>query len=163
MNEISRDRAAPSLRELCEEVSRIAASLARLSVQYAAPPQKSAPLPATNVSEVSAETVNSLIRARRQRCRYFPEELFADPAWDMMLDLLAAEISQRRVSISSLCVAAAVPATTALRWINTLEQQGLFVRRPDFQDARREFVELSPPASDLLRRYFADLSPVCTS
>lgn len=163
MNAVSRDRPAPSVLELCEEVSRIAASLARLSAQYGAPPQKSAPFPATNVCGVSAEIVNSLISARRQRCRYFPEELFADPAWDMMLNLLAAEIAQRRVSISSLCVAAAVPATTALRWISTLEQQGLFVRRPDLQDARREFVELSPSASDMLRRYFADLSPVCTS
>ena len=73
---------------------------------------------------VSAETVRAVIRARRLRARYFPEELFADPAWDMLLDLLQAEIAQLRVPVSSLCIAAAVPATTALRWLKTMVQRG---------------------------------------
>jgi len=47
------------------------------------------------------------------RARYFRDELFADPAWDMLLDLLQAEIAQLRVPVSSLCIAASVPATTA--------------------------------------------------
>jgi hypothetical protein len=42
------------------------------------------------------------------RARFFQEELFADPAWDMLLDLLQAEIAQHRVPVSSLCIAAAV-------------------------------------------------------
>ena len=31
--------------------------------------------------------------------RYFASELFADPAWDMLLDLLQAEIAQLRVPV----------------------------------------------------------------
>lgn len=73
----------------------------------------------------------------------------------MLLDLLQAEIAQLRVSISSLCLAAAVPATTALRWIKTMTEQGLFVRRADPYDRRRVYVELAPLASDAMRRYFA--------
>jgi hypothetical protein len=69
------------------------------------------------VPEVSADTVRGVIRAQRLRSRYFREDLFADPAWDMLLDLLQAEIAQLRVPVSSLCIAAAVPATTALRWL----------------------------------------------
>jgi DNA-binding MarR family transcriptional regulator len=98
-----------------------------------------------------------VIRARRLRSRYFPEELFADPAWDMLLDLLQAEIAQLRVPVPSLCIAAAVPATTALRWLKAMVQQGLFVRRADPHDGRRVFVELAPDASRALRRYFADV------
>jgi DNA-binding MarR family transcriptional regulator len=94
------------------------------------------------------------------RARYFPEDLFADPAWDMLLDLLQAEISQLRVPVSSLCIAAAVPATTALRWLKTLIQEGLFVRRADPHDGRRIFVELSPESSQALRRYFAEVGQV---
>ena len=41
------------------------------------------------------------------------EELFADPAWDMLLDLLQAQISHLRVPVSSLCIAAAVPASSS--------------------------------------------------
>jgi DNA-binding MarR family transcriptional regulator len=98
-----------------------------------------------------------VIRARRLRARFFDEELFADPAWDMLLDLLQAEIAQHRVPVSSLCIAAAVPATTALRWIKTMTDNGLFQRRADPHDGRRVFIELSPGASLAMRRYFAEI------
>ena len=91
--------------------------------------------------------------------RYFDEELFADPAWDMMLDLLQAEIRSFACPVSSLCIAAAVPATTALRWLKTLVSQGLFLRRADPHDGRRVFVELAPDTSHALRRYFAEVGP----
>jgi DNA-binding MarR family transcriptional regulator len=78
----------------------------------------------------------------------------------MLLDLLQAEIAQLRVPVSSLCIAAAVPATTALRWLKTLVQQGLFVRRADPHDGRRVFVELAPATSQALRRYFAEVGRV---
>jgi DNA-binding MarR family transcriptional regulator len=101
-----------------------------------------------------------VIRARRLRSRHFEEELFADPAWDMLLDLLQAEISQLRVPVSSLCIAAAVPPTTALRWLKTLVEEGVFVRRADPHDGRRVFVELAPESSQALRRYFAEVGQV---
>jgi DNA-binding MarR family transcriptional regulator len=107
----------------------------------------------------SAETVRAVIKARRLRSRLFSEELFADPAWDMLLDLLQAEMSQMRVPVSSLCIAAAVPATTALRWPKTMVSKGLFIRRDDRKDGRRVFVELAPEASAALRRYFAEVGP----
>jgi DNA-binding MarR family transcriptional regulator len=110
--------------------------------------------------QVSAETVRAVIRARRLRTRYFAGDLFADPAWDMLLDLLQAEIAQLRVPVSSLCIAAAVPATTALRWLKTMVQEGLFVRRADPHDGRRVFVELAPDASRALRSYFAEVGQV---
>jgi DNA-binding MarR family transcriptional regulator len=83
--------------------------------------------------------------------------MFADPAWDMLLDLLQAEIAQLRVPVSSLCIAAAVPATTALRWLKTMVSQGIFIRRADPHDGRRVFVELAPEASQALRRYFGEV------
>ncbi len=104
--------------------------------------------------------MRQVIRARRLRARFFDEELFADPAWDMLLDLLQAEIAQHRVPVSSLCIAAAVPATTALRWIKTMTDAGLFKRRADPHDGRRVFVELSPGASEAMRRYFGEVGKV---
>ena len=76
----------------------------------------------------------------------------------MLLDLLQAELAQHRVPVSSLCIAAAVPATTALRWIKSMTDAGLFLRRADPHDGRRVFVELSPGASEGMRRYFGELS-----
>jgi len=157
--DIASDQSAERLRQLSDEVSRIAAALARLSTGPAPAPAISRieTVPAAPVPEISAEAVRGVIRARRMRTRFFPEHLFADPAWDMLLDLLQAEIAQLRVPVSSLCIAAAVPATTALRWLKTLVQEGIFVRRADPHDGRRVFVELAPSASGALRRYFAEI------
>lgn len=154
-SDIAADRSSERLRQLSDEVGRIASTLARLSTGPEVTPR---PVPVAANAEVplvSGDTVRQVIRARRLRSRFFEEELFADPAWDMLLDLLQAEIAQLRVPVSSLCIAAAVPATTALRWLKTMTDQGIFVRRADPHDGRRVFVELSSDASAAMRRYFA--------
>jgi Transcriptional regulators len=160
VSDVASDRSTERLRQLSDEVGRIAATLARLSSGPSPAPSVIRQDPAGEAPPVSAETVRSVIRARRLRARYFHEELFADPAWDMLLDLLQAEVSHLRVPVSSLCIAAAVPATTALRWLKTMVSQGLFVRRADPLDGRRVFVELAPEASHALRRYFSEVGPV---
>lgn len=157
LSDIASDRSAARLRQLSDEVGRIAATLARLSAGPDAARPVMEPASKADSPEVSADSVRSVIRARRLRSRFFPEELFADPAWDMLLDLLQAEIAQLRVPVSSLCIAAAVPATTALRWLKTMVQQGLFVRRADPHDGRRVFVELAPDSSRAMRFYFAEV------
>lgn len=160
ISDVASDKNAERLRQLSDEVSRIAATLARLSAGPGSPPRALEPMPAGDVPPLSAEIVRNVIRARRLRSRYFAQDLFADPAWDMLLDLLQAEIAQLRVPVSSLCIAAAVPATTALRWLKTMVSQGIFVRRADPHDGRRVFVELAPEASHALRRYFAEVGHV---
>ena len=144
------------LEELSDEISKIARTLSRLSASQ----QKSstdATRPRTETPPLSADTIKRVLKARRMRERYFGNELFADPAWDILLDLLHADLCQHRVAVSSLCTAANVPATTALRWITTLTNLGLISRRPDPRDGRRVFVELTPAARDKLQSYFADL------
>ncbi len=159
LSDAGSDRSAARLRQLSDEVSRIASTLARLSTGPGTQ-RRPAPQPASDVPDVSIDEVRSVIRARRLRSRYFPDHLFADPAWDMLLDLLQAELAQLRVPVSSLCIAAAVPATTALRWLKSMTEEGIFVRRADPHDGRRVFVELSPQASGAMRRYFADVGKV---
>ncbi len=156
-NDVSRDPGAERLRQLSDEVSRIAATLARLSTVPASPQSELRKPVEDDVPDVAVEAVRSVIRARRLRTRYFAEDLFADPAWDMLLDLLQAEIAQLRVPVSSLCIAAAVPATTALRWLKSMTDKGIFVRRADPHDGRRVFVELSNETSLAMRRYFAEV------
>lgn len=157
LSDVASDQSAARLRQLSDEVSRIAATLARLSAGPTAAVPPVEPAVRADAPEIAAETVRSVIRARRLRARFFPEDLFADPAWDMLLDLLQAEIAHLRVPVSSLCIAAAVPATTALRWLKTMVSQGIFIRRADPHDGRRVFVELAPEASRALRRYFAEV------
>jgi hypothetical protein len=145
LHDIRRDPGPARLQQLSEEVGRIAGILARLSEDEQKLVQE---LPGETAEEgLDAPQVRALIRARRLRDHYFAADLFADPAWDMLLDLLAARLEKQRVAVSSLCIAAAVPPTTALRWIKTLTEHGLFERVADDQDGRRVFIQLSDRAA----------------
>jgi hypothetical protein len=102
--------------------------------------------------------VRNLIKLRRMREQHFPADLFADPGWDILLDLFAAKLEGKSVSVSSLCIAAAVPPTTALRWITSMTENGVLVRRQDPNDARRVFIELAPDSEERLRAYFRNIA-----
>lgn len=96
---------------------------------------------------------------RRRRTKIFrSEELFGEPAWDILLDLFIAAKERRRVSVTSACIGSAVPSTTALRWITILEKQGLLMREADPGDARRVYVKLSARGYAAMLEYFASAS-----
>ena len=103
---------------------------------------------------VTEQHVRTILKLRRNRDRFFGNDLFADPAWDILLELYAAALAQYRVSVSNLCIAAAVPGTTALRWIKQLEDAGMIVRRADPTDGRRHFLMLSDRALGTMNAYF---------
>jgi DNA-binding MarR family transcriptional regulator len=96
------------------------------------------------------------LRARRLRDQLFPADLFADPAWDMLLDLYASELEGRAVSVSSACIASAVPATTALRWLGRLEELELVRRADDKNDKRQTFVLLTESARNAIVRWLEE-------
>ena len=99
--------------------------------------------------------IRRIIRQRQLRARFFDAALFADPAWDMLLDLAAARAEEKQVSVTSLCIASGVPPTTALRWIGQLTAAGLLERVEDEADRRRAFLALSDQAAEAMARYFA--------
>lgn len=106
-----------------------------------------------------AELARQLYRDRRNRNEVFgTDDLFGEPAWDILLDLFVAAKERRRVSVSSACIGAAVPSTTALRWITILEMEGLIQREPDPNDARRVHVALTPVGYSKMLEYFAKAS-----
>ena len=101
--------------------------------------------------------VRKIIRQRQLRTQFFGAELFADPAWDILLDLTAARAEHTRVSVTSLCIASGVPPTTALRWISQMTEAGILERIEDESDRRRAFIELSDKTAEAMARYFAEL------
>ena len=116
--------------------------------EYVVDPGKSAPrLP-------DGAIIRKFIQVRQLRAQFFDAELFADPAWDILLDLAAARAERRRVSVTSLCIAAGVPATTALRWISQMVDADLLVRIPDPHDRRRAHIALADSTADAMARYF---------
>lgn len=183
-----RDEAAERIDRLQDEVARISALLAAMTDRSAAYLPRAINMPGSGPvsfspavrdpargyraepeltafgryppAETTSAAVRRVLRQRRMREQFFPADLFADPAWDMLLDLYAAQLEGQPVAVSSLCIAAAVPATTALRWIKTMTDTGMFERQSDPRDARRIFIGLSPKAAQAMERYFAALDGV---
>ncbi len=166
-----------TLLRLTEQVGQIAERLERMNAsgggiaessifRFESPaPAYSGPPPESSDRLVRAarpplpdpRLVRRIIRQRQLRARFFDAELFADPAWDMLLDLTAARAEHSRVSVTSLCIASGVPPTTALRWIGQMAETGLLQRVEDEADRRRAFITLTDKAADAMARYFAEL------
>lgn len=159
-----------------ERLRRLTEGMARIS-RFAADVMRHGALPAdlgdrrsTYGSEpppsgqVRAPEVRRVIHRRQLRSKFFGqfggEALFEDPAWDMLLDLFAAELEGVQVSVSSLCIAAGVAPTTALRWIAKMTEMELFIRHPDPADRRRAFMTLSPRASEAMHAYMIALRKI---
>jgi Winged helix DNA-binding domain len=104
----------------------------------------------------AATLARTYLAARRRRDELLGPGLFADPAWDILLDLFAGQIEGQSISVSSACLAGAVPNTTALGWIVKLEQRGLVTRRPDLKDGRRNFLSLTPEAAAAVEKWLIE-------
>jgi DNA-binding MarR family transcriptional regulator len=105
---------------------------------------------------VSAEWVRGLIKARRRREKVFRSTKFTGAPWDILLELYAVALTGELASMSDICRVAGVSWTTALRWMNELEDSGLVVRTPDTVDRRRVFVSLSPEGLETMREYLEE-------
>lgn len=103
-----------------------------------------------------ANYIRAIIRRRQRRTQLFGENLFADPAWDILLDLALARVEHKQVSITSLCIAVAVPTSTALRWITQMVSIGLLLRIPDPFDRRRSYIALADHTADAMAQYFIE-------
>lgn len=90
---------------------------------------------------------------RRARDAIFGHDLalFGEPAWDVLLDLYIARAEGRRISPSGACIAAVVPETAALRWIDSLIRRG-FVDRFDHSDG--SFLRLSDKGLETMELFF---------
>ena len=148
-----RQERAGDLRAIGADLGRIAERLVALADGGDAVAIPAVPVDRTDGVVVTAADFRRILRRRRLRDQYLGDGLFADPAWDMLLDLAAAGHDGSAVAVSSLCIAAAVPPTTALRWIRALTERGILERTPDPQDGRRVFLSLAPAAAMAMDAY----------
>lgn len=156
---------AKTLRRIAGELSAIAAAYADMQPNEATMPESptdgAVPFAMATRNPDVAARIHAYLAARRTRSTVLEGEWFADPAWDLMLDLLACWHSGRNVSISSACIAAAVPGTTALRWIDRLVIEGALVREDDPTDGRRSYLRLAPDVAARLENWVErNLPPV---
>lgn len=82
---------------------------------------------------------------------------FREPGWDMLLDLFISHSLGRQISVSSACLSALIPQTTALRYLGQLEIAGLIYRKPDPRDGRRHHLVMSTTGILTMQDYLKGL------
>lgn len=118
-----------------------------------------APLNPETIDDVALDRlVKKILRMRRRREDAFGSKLFGEPAWDMLLEMYAAEQVQQKLSVSGACYASAVPPTTGLRWVVRLEKEGWVRRVRDPADGRRSWVVLTDRGSQVMRNYLSEMA-----
>lgn len=95
---------------------------------------------------------------RRRRQDIFGRAMFGEPAWEMLLLLYITEPGPRQ-SISRLADESGASRTTALRWIDYLEGQGLIRREAHPNDRRVAFVQLTEKGRESIELYLSETSP----
>lgn len=119
-------------------------------------------VPEHSTGQITEQQVRKLSKIRASRARFIRGGLLADPAWDILLELYAASLGQRKVPVTALCAAANVPSTTALRWIAALEREGLISRIADQRDRRRSFMELTECGREAMTAFFGSNPSLCS-
>ncbi|WP_404476285.1 response regulator [Novosphingobium sp. BL-52-GroH] len=162
---------APGARKvLLDKISNLSTELQRLSHLMDEPgrpaaaepaPRAEAPAPpAAPGDPVAPDQLTAFIRdqLRRETKRRAigGGELFGDPAWAMLLDLLLAKIEGRRVSVSSACIASGAPMSTALRLVRRLVDENVLCRLPDEHDRRRHFLAINAKFEQPLVDYLSE-------
>lgn len=104
------------------------------------------------------QIARATIKSRRLRARFMPAPMFGEPAWDMLLALYIVDKRGARETISKLCLSSGAPATTALRWLDYLQQHKLVARRQSSTDRRVVFIDLTDLGRQSIEAYFAEIS-----
>jgi DNA-binding MarR family transcriptional regulator len=118
-----------------------------------------APTPEPTDQLLLSKIASNIYRTRRQRVFFFESDLFAEPAWDMLLAAYCFGDVGERITVSGLCHASSCPPTTALRWERLLERLNLLERFPSASDGRMYYVRLTDSARNQMDLY---LTRVCT-
>ena len=105
------------------------------------------------VELTSKAKARTLFEQRRARTRHFSAPMFSEPAWDMLLALYAVEDSERRLTITGLAELSGAPLTTALRWLDYLEQELLIERVSSPTDRRVMYVHCAPLGREKVDAY----------
>lgn len=144
------------LSPIADQLVAIAGHLRKAALEAApAVPRRRATDHAMTPQQRHLMIARHIYTSRRRRASIFGNhDLFGEPAWDMLLDLYIAYAEGKSVSVSSACIGSAAPATTGLRWLGILADEGLVVRENDPADQRRVMVRLTAHGIVAMERFF---------
>jgi len=96
-----------------------------------------------------------IYQSRRTRERLFGRAMFGEAAWEMLLLLYITERGPRQ-TVTRLVEASGFSKSTALRWLEYLEERRWVRREPHATDKRAAFVALSDQGRELIELYLSE-------
>lgn len=116
--------------------------------------------------------IRRLFSHREEMEASFGSGLFCDHVWEILVEILASELTDEPISVTGAAAASGAAHATALRGVESLERDGLIERRPDVKDRRRVWLSLTEKArlrfrdflrmrADTLREEFAEQLTYC--
>lgn len=114
--------------------------------------QSDRPMPAPDRDQLLA--IASLFRfLRARRTDFLPAEMFGEPAWDALLMLYIRPQGTLDPTTLEVAAATGVPITTALRWIESLQNMELIERDERPGECHQSCIRLSAAGESLLDHY----------
>jgi DNA-binding MarR family transcriptional regulator len=109
--------------------------------------------------ETALETAERAYKERRERAKHFnSQQIFGEPAWDILLDLYIHQARDEQVTVKSALVGSGTTATTAQRWLNVLDSEGLISSEVDPADSFKYFLRLTAEGYESITRYLEAIS-----
>ena len=111
------------------------------------------------LGERAIKRAAAMVATRERRKKFFNASMFGEPAWDVLLALYLAEARGERTNINTLTQSSGAAPTTALRWMNYLENHQLISREEHPTDVRASIVRLTDKAQRALELYLLETLP----
>ena len=99
--------------------------------------------------------IESTLHNRALRARHFPRCVAAEPAWSLMLELIAADLRRDTISVARLCQSLPISQATALRHIGRMCECDIAMRWQDPIDHRRTNICISAAGRQAMLRYLS--------
>lgn len=150
---------AETITRLARQIDEAQHTLDELRRQCGCDTFKGAVVEPEKRHQTALEAATMAYEQRRLRPKHLNnEEIFGEPAWDMLLDLYVHQAQNEKVSVKSACINSRAPTATALRWLNVLEMKGLVSCLDDPDDAQRRLIKLTPEGYEAMTRYLNEIA-----
>ena len=100
------------------------------------------------------KAARSIVEMQALRRQFFPAAMFGEPAWDILLALYLASARADR-TVDRLAQHSGAPLSTAIRWLNYLEAEGLVMLDTNVHEPAQRQVHLTDKANRSLRAFLS--------
>jgi hypothetical protein len=102
--------------------------------------------------------VRSLANRRARANHFSSQDIFGEPAWDILLELYVHQFQNDEVSVKGASVDPSAPASTGQRLFRVLENQNLISSVEDPIDSQLCLIRLTPEGFESMTRYLNEIA-----